>query len=43
MSDANDEDDWASDEFGAAQLGNARLTQRFVDMTSGTLRSTIFM
>ncbi|WP_277043021.1 transposase DNA-binding-containing protein, partial [Caballeronia mineralivorans] len=28
MSDTGDLDDWASDEFGAAQLGDARLTQR---------------
>jgi len=30
LSDANDIDDWASDEFGAAQLGDARLTQRLI-------------
>lgn len=30
MSDASDDDDWASDEFGAAQLGDARLTQRLI-------------
>jgi hypothetical protein len=30
LSNANDDDDWASDEFGAAQLGDARLTQRLV-------------
>lgn len=29
MSEAND-DDWASDEFGAAQLGDARLRQRLI-------------
>ena len=30
MSNASDPDDWASDEFGAAQLGDARLTQRLI-------------
>ncbi|WP_087650354.1 IS4/Tn5 family transposase DNA-binding protein [Caballeronia choica] len=30
MSDASDPDDWASVEFGAAQLGDARLTQRLI-------------
>lgn len=30
MSDANNDDDWANDEFGAAQLGDARLTQRLI-------------
>lgn len=30
MSDTNEPDDWASDEFGAAELGDARLTQRLV-------------
>lgn len=30
LSDADDIDDWASEEFGAAQLGDARLTQRLV-------------
>jgi hypothetical protein len=30
LSDTGDLDDWASDEFGAAQLGDARLTQRLI-------------
>ncbi|MBK3842329.1 hypothetical protein G3A42_30700 [Paraburkholderia aspalathi] len=30
MSNASDPDAWASDEFGAAQLGDARLTQRLI-------------
>lgn len=30
MSDASDPDDWASVELGAAQLGDARLTQRLI-------------
>ncbi|WP_454830060.1 IS4/Tn5 family transposase DNA-binding protein [Paraburkholderia xenovorans] len=30
MSGTGDIDDWASDEFGAADLGDARLTQRLV-------------
>lgn len=34
MSDTGDLDDWASDEFGAAQLGDARLTQRLIALAS---------
>jgi hypothetical protein len=30
LSDTGDLDDWATDEFGAAQLGDARLTQRLI-------------
>jgi hypothetical protein len=30
LSDADDLDDWASEEFGAAELGDARLTLRLV-------------
>ena len=32
MSGTDDLDDWASDEFGAADLGDARLTQRLVTL-----------
>jgi Transposase DNA-binding len=32
MTDADDVDDWANDEFGAASLGDARLTQRLVTL-----------
>ncbi len=32
MPDTDDLDDWASEEFGAAKLGDARLTQRLVTL-----------
>ncbi|CAB3773996.1 hypothetical protein LMG29542_07551 [Paraburkholderia humisilvae] len=38
MSDTGDPDDWASDEFGAAQLGDARLTQRLIALARRLLQ-----
>ncbi|WP_175166522.1 IS4/Tn5 family transposase DNA-binding protein, partial [Paraburkholderia fynbosensis] len=32
MSDTSDLDDWANEEFGAAELGDARLTRRLVTL-----------
>ncbi|MFC0695418.1 IS4/Tn5 family transposase DNA-binding protein [Paraburkholderia humisilvae] len=39
MSDANNDDDWANDEFGAAQLGDARLTQRLIALAPQPLHA----